>query len=74
MWAIATADLHLSEHRFWAMTPLQFHVLHKRYVQAEKRADYRSGVVAAILANVNRDPKKSKPYKPEDFFPSLKGG
>jgi hypothetical protein len=29
-------------------------------------------VLAAILANVNRDPdKRSNPYEPGDFFPSL---
>jgi len=33
--------------------------------------DYRFGVVASTIANVNRDPKKrSKPYEPTDFFPS----
>lgn len=32
--------------------------------------DHRFGVVASMIANVNRDPKKrSKPYEPTDFFP-----
>jgi len=26
-----------------------------------------------MLANVNRDPKKSRPYKPADFNPCLTG-
>ena len=33
----------------------------------EHRADLRAGVVAATVANVNRD-KKQKPYKPEQFL------
>jgi hypothetical protein len=36
----------------------------------EERADLRSGIVASVLANVNRDPKKrSKPFEPTDFMP-----
>ena len=35
----------------------------------EERADLRSGVVAAILANAYRDVKKrSKPFAPGDFM------
>lgn len=34
--------------------------------------DYQAGIVATILANSNRDPKKRRnPYTPQDFFPSL---
>ncbi len=36
----------------------------------DARADLRSGIVASVIANVNRDPKKRRrPYKPEDFVP-----
>lgn len=32
--------------------------------------DYRSGVVASTIANVNRDPKQRRqPFVPEDFVP-----
>lgn len=35
----------------------------------EERADLRSGVVASIIANVNRDTKKrSTPFRPEEFM------
>lgn len=35
----------------------------------ESRADLRSAQICAILANVNRDPKRrSQPYKVEDFM------
>ena len=36
--------------------------------------DSRAGVIAATVANVHRDPKKGRPLRPEQFFPSLKGG
>ncbi len=33
------------------------------------RADLRSATICQILANVNRNPKKTKPYRVEDFMP-----
>lgn len=41
------------------------------YVESEKRADFRAGQIAAVVANVNRR-KNRKPYRPADFFASLK--
>lgn len=35
----------------------------------DMRADFRAGVIASTLANVNRDPKRGKPTKPIDFMP-----
>lgn len=36
----------------------------------EERADLRSGIIASVLANVNRDAKKHpKPFTPQDFMP-----
>lgn len=31
----------------------------------------RSGIIASILANVNRDPKHSSAFTPYDFMPYL---
>lgn len=31
--------------------------------------DLRAGVVAATIANANRDPKKTDPFHAEDFVP-----
>lgn len=32
--------------------------------------DWRAGMVASIIANTNRDPKKQKkPFEPKDFMP-----
>jgi len=34
--------------------------------------DWRTGLIASTIANVNRDPKKRrKPYEPEDFMPQF---
>ena len=36
-----------------------------------ERADLRAGIVAATIANVNRNPKKrAKPFSPVDFLPA----
>jgi hypothetical protein len=29
-------------------------------------------LICALIANVNRDPQKSKPFTPQDFMPSAK--
>ena len=36
----------------------------------EERADLRAGIIASVIANVNRDPKKrATPFTPQDFMP-----
>lgn len=38
----------------------------------EARADLRMGIIASLLANIYRDPKKRRQaYKPEDFIPQF---
>lgn len=37
----------------------------------EERADWRSGMVASVVANVNRDPKRGRPFQPKDFMPQF---
>ncbi len=38
----------------------------------EERADLRAGIIAALIANANRDPKKHRePFTPRDFMPCL---
>jgi len=38
--------------------------------EAKGRADWgRTSVMLALLANVNRDPKKTRAFKPADFNP-----
>lgn len=38
-------------------------------MDAQARLDRRAGEVAAIIYNVNRDPKKTKAVAWDDFFP-----
>ncbi|MCL5995491.1 MAG: DUF4035 domain-containing protein [Chloroflexi bacterium] len=38
----------------------------------EERADLRMAMLASLIANVNRDPRKhSKPFEPKDFMPKF---
>jgi hypothetical protein len=37
----------------------------------ERRADLRMGILAALIANVNRDPDKTEAFKAEDFMPDF---
>ncbi len=40
-----------------------------------ERDDLRMGILASLIANVNRDAKKHpKPYKPADFIPEFAKG
>ena len=44
--------------------------LHRISPWGEDRADLRAGIVASVIANVNRDPKRrAAAYKPVDFMP-----
>lgn len=42
------------------------------HAEAERAADYRAGVIAALIANAHRA-KGSDPVTPATFFPSLEG-
>lgn len=49
---------------------LEWHDYYATEPFGEERGDLRAGIVASIIANVNRDPKKRKePYQPTDFMP-----
>jgi len=34
-----------------------------------EREDYHAGLICAVLANINRDHKRSKVFTPQDFMP-----
>lgn len=53
------------------MTLPEFTALQERKRANEEWADYRTGMVASVIANVNRA-KGVRPYTPADFMPSLK--
>lgn len=39
----------------------------------EERADLRSAIVASVVANANRDPKRRpRPFSPRDFMPLVR--
>lgn len=42
-----------------------------RRAEAERAADYRAGLIAALFRNIHR-PKGAKASDPSDFFPSLR--
>jgi hypothetical protein len=56
---------------FWGSTPKRVNRLFAAYARTEKTRDARVGVVASLIANANRG-KHQRPYRPEDFFPSLR--
>jgi hypothetical protein len=39
----------------------------------EERADLRSGIIAATMVNLQRDPRKGKPVSPDAFMPKFGG-
>jgi hypothetical protein len=39
------------------------------YHDEQEWQNYRTGLICAVLVNINRDPKKSKVYSPQDFMP-----
>ena len=68
LWSIGRYDLHLTEKEFWALTPAEFFALTGRLSLQKRWGDFRAGIIAATIANVNRG-KKKKAYKPADFMP-----
>lgn len=51
------------------LTPAQFAALVKRKIVSDEREDLRAGMICAVIANVNRNPKKRlAPFEPGDFF------
>lgn len=51
------------------MGPKQFVALTRRYRDRLYREDRRAALIASIIAETSRDPKKrKKPFKPEDFL------
>lgn len=65
---MAVYDFGLSPADAWGLDFNEFHRLLKRHTEAEERAYYRTGIIASVIANVNRG-KNTKAYKPEDFMP-----
>lgn len=59
----------MADEEFWRLTPRQFKALTDRLDESRQREDFRFGVLASVVANVNRDPKvRAEPWDPADFF------
>jgi hypothetical protein len=66
-------DLGLTSEQYWNLTPREFGHLRERWQARETREDRRTALIACILANVNRDPKRrAQPFEIEDFMPGAK--
>lgn len=68
-WAVAIYDFGLTEEQFLDLTPAKFRALGKRHELKNQLEDYRAGVIASLLYNINRGKNPSK--GPEAFFRSL---
>jgi len=74
MHAVARRDLGMTDAEFLASWPAQFWSLWAREAEREQRADYRAGVIAALIFNANRGGENPPPpAAPWDFMPSLAG-
>lgn len=70
LWSFARVNLRLNEEEFWSLTLAQLNVLAERYMERQQIEDARVGRICAVIANVNRDPKKHpRAYQPRDFMP-----
>lgn len=58
----------LSTAEFFSLTYPEFEALRLQYQEAERRRDYRFGVLAAVIANGNRSKPTDRVWSPEDFF------
>lgn len=72
LWALGRYDLNLGEEEFWGLTLKEFNALCERFKSNNERLDYRTALICAVLANTVRDPKRRKPFTPEDFMPKNK--
>lgn len=68
MWAYGVYDLKLSSEDFWNLTPAQLSVLSYQHREKLRREDWRVGIVASILVNINKK-KGARSSQPEDFMP-----
>ena len=68
MWAYARYDLRLGEDEFWEMAPIELDALATRRNDEVLRADLRSATIGTLVANIFRDPKKSRPVTVYDFL------
>lgn len=66
LWAIATV-VGVPDRLFWTLTAREVEAVLDRHAELERAANYRAGLVAATVVNVNLK-KGAKPVQPRDFF------
>jgi hypothetical protein len=70
LWATGIYYLKVSPNDFWHLTMPRFKALKECYAVDQEWLNHRSAIICAVIANVNRDPKKhKKPYTAQDFMP-----
>lgn len=67
MWCVA---LNQPARDFWESTPRRVGTFFAAYARHNDTVDYRFGLIAAVIGNVNRG-KRSRMLHPSDFFPRL---
>jgi hypothetical protein len=72
LWSFGRFSLKLSETEFWHLTLLELDALIQRYKEEQDWLNLRPALICSTLANIHRDPKKSKIYKPLDFMPEIR--
>lgn len=72
IWSFGIINLGLSDDQLWRLTLKEYSLLVDRYMENEEKADRRVGRLMAMLANLNKDPKKGKSYSEDDFIPRAK--
>lgn len=69
---MARFHLRITEKEFWRLQVRQLIALLHELEEARRIDDWHWGQLTALIANVNRDPKKRrKAFEPADFYPSL---
>ena len=50
---------------------IEYNALTERDSRFHELQDYRAGLICAVIANANRNPKKKmRPFTPQDFMPT----
>ena len=67
---MAVYNLKLTTDQFWRLTLKEFNALAEHHKVNERWLNYRSAIIATVIAEVNRDEKKRyAPFEPKDFMP-----
>jgi hypothetical protein len=76
LWSIGRYFLGLTEHEVWSLTLAEYVELQKRYLEAEEKNDFRTGIIASDILNLLPRTEQTKNiwYTPGDIFPQYGWG